>query len=453
MANVLVVDDEEALRSFLAEALLDEGHQVQEAGDGEAALRALAKQSFEVVLTDLKMPRMGGMELLRRLRQDQPEVEVIVITAHGTVDNALEAMKLGAFDYLQKPLSSPTELRLLVARAAERYRLRSLAEVARREGSPQLSYGAAAMAAVESALRKVAPTEATVLLLGESGTGKEVAARAVHAWSRRVEGPFVAINCAALSENLLESELFGHEKGAFTGATARRRGRIELAQRGTFFLDEVGELAPPLQAKLLRVLQERCFERVGGAQTVRADVRWVAATNRDLAAMVQAGGFREDLYHRLAVFPVKLPPLRERTEDIPPLAELLLHRVAASLGRPRLRLHPDAIAALMALSWPGNVRELANTLERAAILAEGEQILPENLVMPGMPVTSVPTPKITPASTPAPESGPPRTLAEIEREAIEQALARCEGNRRRAAEQLGIGVRTLYDKLKRYELK
>jgi len=445
MANVLVVDDEEALRSFLAEALLDEGHQVQEAGDGEAALRALAKQSFEVVLTDLKMPRMDGMELLRRLRQDQPEVEVIVITAHGTVDNALEAMKLGAFDYLQKPLSSPTELRLLVARAAERYRLRSLAEVNRREDEPRLSYVAPAMAPVETAIRKVSPTEATVLLLGESGTGKEVAARAVHAWSRRAEGPFVAINCAALSESLLESELFGHEKGAFTGASARRRGRIELAQRGTFFLDEVGELAPTLQAKLLRVLQERCFERVGGTQTVQADVRWVAATNRDLATMVQTGTFREDLYHRLAVFPVQLPPLRDRLEDIPALAEVLLHRVAASLGRPRVRLHPDAIAALQITAWPGNVRQLANTLERAAILADDDLISPEHLVMPGTMVTGPKIPAVEPAAA--------RSLAEIEREAIEQALARCDGNRRRAAEQLGIGVRTLYDKLKRYELR
>jgi two-component system response regulator AtoC len=468
MASVLVVDDEEGIRSFLAEALLDEGHHVQEAADGEEALRALSRQGFEVVLTDLTMPRLDGMGLLARLRQEQPEIEVIVLTAHGTVDTALQAMKLGAFDYLQKPLSSPAELRLLVARAAERYRLRGLAEAARREGTPRLSYGALAMAGVESALRKVAPTEATVLLLGESGTGKEVAARAVHAWSRRADGPLMAINCAALSESLLESELFGHEKGAFTGAVERRRGRIELSQKGTFFLDEVGELAPTLQAKLLRVLQERCFERVGGTQTIRADVRWVAATNRDLPAMVQSGRFREDLYHRLAVFPVQLPPLRERPEDIAPLAEVLLHRVAASLGRPHLRLDPDAIAALVAAPWPGNVRELANTLERAAILADGDRILPEHLVMPGR---AAPRPAVAPAVTPGPattvsppssaatattaattaSTGPVRTLAEIERDAIMQALEQHDGNRRRAAEQLGIGVRTLYDKLKRYE--
>lgn len=456
MTSVLVVDDEEGIRSFLAEALLDEGHEVREAADGRAALDALREQAFEVVLTDLKMPRVDGMSLLRTLREEQPEVEVIVLTAHGTVDTALEAMRLGAFDYLQKPLSSPAELRLLVARAAERYRLRSLAEIGRRDEGLRLSYGAAAMTSVETALRKAAPTEATVLLLGESGTGKEVAARAVHGWSRRAEGPFVAINCAALSESLLESELFGHEKGAFTGATARRRGRIELAGRGTFFLDEVGELAPRLQAKLLRVLQERSFERVGGTQTLRADVRWVAATNRDLARMVAEGSFREDLYHRLAVFPVRLPPLRERPEDVPALAEVLLHRVAVSLGRPRLRLEPAAVESLRAAPWPGNVRELANTLERAAILADGDAIAPEHLVMPGAMIGAV----VARSSRPSPPDGRApvpgqevRTLAEVEREAIEQALARCEGNRRRAAELLGIGVRTLYDKLKRYELR
>ncbi len=451
MASVLVVDDEEGIRSFLVEALVDEGHHVQEAADGLAALAALGQRGFEVVVTDLKMPRMDGMALLERLRQEQPEVEVIVLTAHGTVDTALSAMKLGALDYLQKPLSSPTELRLVVARAAERYRLRSLAEAARRDDGPRLTYGAPAMVGVESALRKVAPTDATVLLLGESGTGKEVAARAVHGWSRRAEGPFMAVNCAALSESLLESELFGHEKGAFTGAVERRRGRIELAQRGTFFLDEVGELAPSLQAKLLRVLQERSFERVGGSQTLRADVRWVAATHRDLPRMVQAGSFREDLYHRIAVFPVRLPPLRERPEDVPPLAEALLHRVAASLGRPYLRLEPAAIAALQACAWPGNVRALANALERAAILADDDRILPEHLGVPGAfdgpaPRAAAPAP---PAETGA-STGPPRTLAEIEREAILEALAQHDGNRRRAAEQLGIGVRTLYDKLKRY---
>jgi two-component system response regulator FlrC len=298
------------------------------------------------------------------------------------------------------------------------------------------------MRAVEAALRKVAPTNATVLLLGESGSGKEVAARAIHRWSGRAAGPFVAVNCAALSPELLESELFGHEKGAFTGAHARQPGRIELAEGGTFFLDEIGELAPGLQAKLLRVLQERRFERVGGRQTVEADVRWVAATNRDLGAMIARGGFREDLYHRLAVFPVELPPLRARREDIPSLADRLLERIAPTLGRPDLRLTEDARRALAAGDWPGNVRELANVLERSAILADAAEIGPDDLaLLPGAGAAHTGEGGATPV-----------TMTELERAAIERALAATGGNRRQAAARLGIGLRTLYEKLKRYGL-
>src|SRR5262249_38330867 len=273
-----------------------------------------------------------------------------------------------------------------------------------------------------------------------SGVGKEVAARAVHAWSERAAGPFVAVNCAALAETLLESELFGHEKGAFTGASARRRGRIELAEGGTFFLDEVAELRPELQAKLLRVLQERHFERVGGTQSIAANVRWIAATNRDLPPALQAGRFREALYHRLAVFPVRLPPLRERRSDILPLAEELLARVGHDLGR-RPRLGAAARERLLAAPWPGNVRELANALERAVILADGDEIGPEHLVLEPA--------HAAPAATP----DGVRSLAELEREAIERALAAVGGNRKEAAERLGIGLRTLYDKLKRYRLE
>ncbi len=442
MARILVVDDEEGVRTFVADALESDGHTVEQASDGVEALARVGEQSFHLVVSDLRMPRMDGLQLLRAIRRDQPEIEVVVLTAHGTIESAVEAMKEGAFDFLQKPVESPAALRLLVNRAVERHRLSALREAAASGTEPPLSYGAPSMVPVERALRKVAATDATVLLLGESGTGKEVAARALHRWSARAAGPFVAINCAALSENLLESELFGHEKGAFTGAHARQRGRIELCEGGTFFLDEIGELAPGLQAKLLRVLQEKRFERVGGRQTVEANVRWVAATNRDLPAMIRVGSFREDLYHRLAVFPIQLPPLRERRTDIGPLAETLLVRIAAALGRPRLRLGSDAVAALMAGAWPGNVRELANVLERSAILADGEEIGADDLnLLPEAPGTLTTSGDITAG-----------TMEDVERQAIERALAASDGNRRRAAAMLGIGLRTLYEKLKRYGL-
>ncbi len=435
-ASILVVDDEEGVRSFLADALAGAGHAVAQAEDGERALALIASRAFHVVLTDLRMPGMDGMALLRELRREHPETEIIVLTAHGSIENAVQAIKEGAFDYLQKPVGSPTELRLVVARALERHRLTALREIAAGGSEPPLGYGSAAMRAVEQALRKVAPTAATVLLLGESGVGKEIAARAIHRWSGRAAGPFVAVNGAALSAELLESELFGHEKGSFTGAHARQRGRIELADGGTFFLDEIGELAPPLQAKLLRVLQDKRFERVGGQQVVEADVRWIAATNRNLAEMVKQGTFRGDLYHRLSLFPVQLPPLRDRRDDIGPLSDHLLRRIGVSLGRPELRLTDAARAALAAASWPGNVRELANVLERSAILVDGNQIDEDDLAL--LPQTEARSPD------------GPTTITDIERDAIERALAATSGNRRHAAARLGMPLRTFYDKLKRY---
>ncbi|MBN2577311.1 MAG: sigma-54-dependent Fis family transcriptional regulator [Deltaproteobacteria bacterium] len=445
MERVLVVDDEEGIRSFISEVLAGEGLRVSQAADGEAAARLLERESFHLLLTDLKMPRMDGMTLLRKVRAEQPEMEVIVLTAHGSVETAVEAMKLGAFDYLGKPLSGPDELRLLVGRALERRRLREEQQrlAPSRDEAPGLVAQDKAMLAMLAQLKKVAVTDATVLLLGESGTGKEVTAQVVHRESRRSGGPFVAVNCAALSESLLESEMFGHEKGAFTGATAVRRGRFELADGGTLFLDEVAELRPPLQAKLLRVLQEQRFERVGGTRTIEVDVRIIAATNRDLGEEIRAGRFRDDLYHRLAVFPIRLPPLRERLADVVPLAHHLLARVARQLGRPPFQLDDAAQAALVAYAWPGNVRELANVLERAGILADGQTIAKDLLVL-GPPALAAA------AAEPASAEG---TLEDLEKQAIRRALAATGGNRKQTAARLGIGLRTLYDKLRAYGIE
>jgi two-component system response regulator FlrC len=443
MDRVLVVDDEEGIRTFIGEVLEGEGLRVTLASDGEAAARMLDREAFHLMITDLKMPGLDGMTLLRKARTDSPETEVVVLTAHGTVSGAVEAMKLGAFDYLDKPLSGPDELRLVASRAIERRRLRQDAQSAhpQDEGEPPIVARDRAMQAVLSQVQRVAPTDATVLLTGESGTGKEVLARALHRQSKRADGPFVAVNCAAISDTLLESEMFGHEKGAFTGAVASRRGRFELADRGTLFLDEVGELRPHLQAKLLRVLQERRFERVGGTRTVEVDVRIVAATNCDLAAEMQANRFREDLYHRLAVFPIRLPPLRERLADIIPLAETLLERIARQLGRPRFTLDASAQSRLVTYGWPGNVRELGNVLERAAILADGP-VLGGDLIVTGS------APGAEQATLPM--SG--ERLQDLERDAIRRMLSLTGGNRKQTAARLGIGLRTLYDKLKVYDL-
>ena len=437
MAAILIVDDEEGLREFLADALSSDGHETTQAVNGADALRRLATRAFDLMLTDLKMPGpLDGLDLLRRARAEQPDMEVIVLTAYGTVETAVDAMKLGAFDYLQKPIASPAELRLIVSRALERRSLVAKDEVQRAiHRMPPLTYGDPLMQPVVNAIEKVAPTNSTVLLLGETGTGKELVAQAVHERSPRARGPFVPVNCAAISETLMESEIFGHEKGAFTGAASARRGRLELADGGTLFLDEIGELKPELQAKLLRVLQERRFERVGGSRTITVDVRWIAATNRDLGAMIAAGTFREDLYHRLAVFPIRLPPLRERRHDLLPLADALLARIGGELGRPALQLDEAARERILLGAWPGNVRELANVLERAAILADGDLLRGEDLQI------SITVSGIGPAG---------RTMADIERDAILRALEEVGGNRRRAAERLGIGERTLYEKLRRY---
>jgi len=453
--RVLVADDEEGVRTFIAESLERSGHEVVEAKDGQEALEACRKEPFDVVVTDLKMPRMDGMTFVRTLRTERSDVEIIVLTAHGGVSSAVEAMKLGVYDYLEKPLSGPGAVRDLVAGALARRGQLAVrdGETPSLSGGATLSFGAPSMKPVVAALAKVAATSATVLLQGESGTGKEVAARFVHDHSARKSEPFIAINCAVLTENLLESELFGHEKGAFTGAVAQRRGRIELADGGTFFLDEVGELLPSLQAKLLRVLEKRTFERLGGSQTIEVDVRWIAATHRDLRAMVKQGTFREDLYHRLAVFPIRLPPLRERREDIVPLAEALVGEIATAGGRPAPRLDDAMKERLERESWPGNVRELRNALERAMILGDGPTLGAEHLWLEPSDDTSPSQEPARASSSSSSSSGKEHSLEAVERDTIEKALASVGGNRRAAAAKLGIGLRTLYEKIKRYDLR
>jgi two-component system response regulator AtoC len=434
-ARALVADDEEGVRAFIREVLEGQGLQVTEARDGAEAATLLERESFHLLVADLRMPGLDGLQLLERARVVAPETEVVLLTAHGTVDTAVKAMKLGAYDFLTKPLSSPAQLRAVAERALEHARLLRRARGA--EGVDMIAVDLATRELVRQ-LAQVAPTAATVLLLGESGTGKEVAARLVHERSPRAPGPFVAVNCAAVSAQLVESEMFGHEKGAFTGATERRPGRFELADGGTLFLDEIAELPAGLQAKLLRVLQERRFERVGGTREIHVDVRVVAATNRDLDEERRAGRFRDDLYHRLAVFPVRLPPLRERRADIAPLADHLLARLARQLRHPALSLEGPALERLTAWDWPGNVRELSNVLERAAILRGGQPIRAEDLLLG--------------SGGAAPAAAGATTLRDVEIAAIRQALAATSGHRKQAAERLGIGLRTLYDKIKEYGL-
>ncbi len=440
-ASILVVDDEPAMRLLVTSILKGEGHEVTAAANGEEALQLIERHHYHLVITDLKMPGMSGVALLERVKQDDPETAVILLTAFGTVEGAVEAMRKGATHYLLKPLANPDELRLAVRRVLEERRVADEATILRQASEAVFPFGEIIagdpkMRAALDLARLVAPADSTVLVTGETGTGKELVARAVHHWSGRANRAFVAVNCAALAETLLESELFGHEKGAFTGAVAQRRGRFELAHEGTLFLDEVGEMSPALQAKLLRVLEEGTLERVGGMKTVTVDVRVIAATHREMTQMLAAGIFRSDLFYRLSVFPIQLPPLRERPSDILPLAEYILRSVTRRLGKRIVGFTEEAMALLQGYRWPGNIRELQNVVERAAILCQEKQILPAYL-------------NLTPTS-PTPAGAGPRPLRDLEREAILAALTACKGNRRGAAEQLGIGLRTLYTRLREY---
>jgi DNA-binding NtrC family response regulator len=446
MADVLVVEDKESLRVMLRKTLEVRGYSVEEAGDAYEAKRRLSAARYLVVLTDLRLPAGSGFDVLQAAQDSDPDMPVVVMTAFGTVDEAVRAMKEGAADFLTKPVDTD-HLMVLLDRAIDRRRLLTeyvllKEEYQRRVGLPKLLGEDPALKETMLSIQRAAATDATVLLLGESGTGKELMARSLHQLSDRAKGPFVAINCAAIPETLLENELFGHEKGAFTGAGSRKIGRAELAHHGTLFLDEIGDLPLSLQGKILRLVQEKEFDRVGGTQTITVDVRVVAATNRDLKEAVAAKQFRDDLYFRLSVFPVEIPPLRRRRGDILLLADAFLEKYAREMGRKNLRLGDAARRALVEHSWPGNVRELQNCLERAAILCDGREIRPEHLRLGDGGTGGPSLGDVLDLSGPLAEVSR-RAAARAEEEAIARAMSDTGGDRAAAAERLGISLSTL----------
>ncbi len=442
--RVLIVDDEENQREMLAGFLSRQGYKVSSAASAEAALEVAAQESFEIGLFDMKMADMTGLELLQRLRQNDPELQVIMITAFGTVETAVAAMQSGAFSYLCKPVNLD-ELLQLVRRAGEKHSLlaenRLLKEKLAQFESTDIIGISAEIKRVLSEIARVAPTDATVLITGESGTGKELVARIIHQYSRRREGRFVAVNCAAIPETLVESELLGHEKGAFTGAEKRRIGRFELASGGTIFLDEVGDLPLAVQVKLLRLLEEKKFERLGGEEEISADVRLVAATNRDLQAEIAGGRFREDLYYRLNVVNINIPPLRERRDDIVPLVEHFVQQSCKRLSRQIKGVTPAAKDLLVAYGWPGNVRELANQIERAIVLSRSTVLDVDDFS------SLQPVPSRSVATTPVDMS-----LRELEKQHIESVLRAHQYSISKAAAVLGVHRNTLRQKMKEYNI-
>ena len=448
--KVLVVDDKQMMRDSVSATLQRAGYQVIAVADGNAVLAALTRHRPAAVITDLKMPEMDGLELLSRLRTADDQLPVLIMTAYGSIDTAVMAMKDGAFDFIQKPFKGD-QLVLGVRRAVEHRRLlqenaalKSNASTC--ECSPVLVGRSPAMRGLSQQIQQIAHSQGTVMITGESGSGKEVVARTIHAHSPRRDRIMMCLNCAALSSSLLESELFGHEKGAFTGADQLRKGRFELADGGTLLLDEISEIDPPLQAKLLRALQERQFERVGSSLTLEVDVRVIATTNRNLAASIGKGTFRQDLYYRINVLPIDLPPLRDRLEDVPLLVEHFLSQVAMREGREPKQFDDDAIALMQSYHWPGNVRELGNICERASVLARN-CVISDDIIRPWLTAP----PSLT-CGEAAPQVGNDlKKLEVIEREQVLRTLGYFNGNRQRTAETLGIGVRTLGLKLKKWK--
>jgi two-component system response regulator HydG len=439
-SKILVVEDDPEMLALVSEHLEGEGYAVVGTPQGIQAVARVRAEEFDAVLTDLKMPGVDGMEVLKATREVRPSVPVILVTAFGTIETAIQAIRQGAYDYITKPFALE-EISLLVGKALEDRRLRAenlrlRQELEDRYRFENLLGKSPAMHAVFALIRQAAPGDASVLIIGESGTGKELAARALHFNSPRAERPFVPVNCAAVPAGLLESELFGHLKGAFTGAVGSRRGLFREAEGGTLFLDEIGDMAPELQAKLLRVIEDRAVRPVGSDEAVPVDLRLVAATNKDVVTRIQDGRFREDLYYRLAVIPIHLPPLRERREDIPLLAEHFLRRAVATAGKEIRGFAPEAMAALLRHPWPGNVRELENAVERAVTLTAGEQVTREALLLDAFPA---PTPAILLA-----QAARRPTIEELTGEYVALVLREVGGDKAKAAEILGVSKRTLY---------
>jgi nitrogen regulation protein NR(I) len=464
--QILVVDDEPNLRRVLAALLVRDDYDVETAEDGAQALEILKEHHIDMVITDLRMPRIDGMELLRRALAMDPELPVVIITAHGTVDNAVEALKTGAFDYITKPFDQ-TEVRTIVKKAL---RTRDLAATeatrAEQDGSDETRYGiigrSGGIKDLYAVLDRVSDTPTTVLITGESGTGKELVARALHENSSRKDKPFIKVNCAAIPRDLMESELFGYERGAFTGAVGSKPGRFELASGGTLFLDEIGSIPIEMQVKLLRALQESEFERVGGIKTIRVDVRLVAATNSDLRREIEAGNFRDDLYYRLNVIPIRLPPLRERIEDIPLLAAHFLQKFNVRLNKTLLGISEDASAVLMSYPWHGNIRELENVIERAVLFADGSRIEIADIPAEVRDQMGAPRPKASvPPLAAVDENVSSEGLKErvkaamtrLERELIQKALDQTSGNVTHAARLLKISRKGLQLKMKELGLR
>lgn len=452
MSSILVVEDKDSLRRMLADALVAKGHEVEVARNGNSAIEKTKETRYDLVLTDLRLPEMDGLQVLEAVKENDPETQVIVMTAYGTVETAVEAMRKGAYDFLTKPFD-PDHLGVLIDRALENRRLLAENSLLRQELADKIGYnriigGSPAMLEVEKLVKKVASSETTVLFLGESGTGKELFAAGVHYLSMRREKPYITINCAAIPRELLENELFGSEQGAFTSSHKLKLGKFEIADGGTVFLDEIGDLDMALQAKLLRFLQEKTFERLGGTKQISVNVRVIAATNVDLKQAIADKRFREDLYYRLSVFPISVPPLRDRHEDVPKLAEYFVQKYCTEMSKPLKKLSQESLKLMDRYHWPGNVRELENTVERAVILCEGRFINPEHLAIRVRTDDEI---RLREGAGLKEIGQHAQTIAE--RAAIIRVLTETRGNKRKTAEILKIDYTTLFEKLKRYEIE